>query len=320
MEMNAQLRRQETLLRRDLSGSRQPHQWSRETRSLLLLQSQREEEDPAAYHHQRRLLQQHQEEQSLPALQRASSSASGDHDDRDAASYTMQTIFERDEEDDNTVVSHRSEAPVQGARDFETGEWLEMENRLWMDREPLLRTRIPTGVDRNGLISDAVAATTLATRHLAAEAERSRERKLERAGKLAPIGQAAAAPPPASMKSLKLKKLKEKLDRLPFASRIRTADGRRVEEDETLAEQLISLVDMRDRQHARLLDRLEREEVEEVRRRKEFRRARANAKALELVECQHERERTLAQEEIQRLRSDNELALVARLVELGVLR
>ena len=217
----------------------------------------------------------------------------------------------------------QNEQQQERQRDAETGEWLEMENRMWVDSISVLPPQAPSELR-------AAAAAALANEEEAeaalAKAKERRARKA-RAKKLRSLHSRQGADVDDLEGDFKRKprsraelKLQHQLDRMDFIKRATGRDGKPLLHDDKLTRQVVELVEARDKFQAHLLMLLEAEESEEARRRREIKRAATNDEARDWVAKRHARERAEARLHIERVKHDNEMALVAKMASAGLVR
>ena len=204
-------------------------------------------------------------------------------------------------------------------RDAETGEWLEMENRMWMDKVAVLPPQAPSELRQAA--AEALAAEAEAEALL--QKEKDRRSRKARAKKLRALNRSRGGSPGGGKRKPRSRaemKLQAQVDRMAFIKRATGRDGRPLLEDDRLTKQVVELVEMRDKHQAHLLTLLENEEAEEARRKRELKRSATNDEARAWVATRHARERRDSKLRIERIKQDNEMALVSKMADAGFVR
>lgn len=205
----------------------------------------------------------------------------------------------------------RSPPPPVLVRDAETGEEIELQTRVWCDPPP---TPPDVRLARKLAVEEARRAEEAAVQRAAAQ-ELERQRKAERAR--------ARQLPPMPKDELRLE---ECFASMPFLRpRPRDKRGRPTKIDDELKAKVFVLGDMRDRFLAHLVTLLQVEEDAERARRDELALYKVTSaphsrSARAWIEKRHERERAEARLRIDRIRRDNETALISKMGEFAFVR
>ena len=217
----------------------------------------------------------------------------------------------------------QNEQQQERQRDAETGEWLEMENRMWVDSISVLPPQAPSELRAAAAAAlaneeEAEAALTKAKERRARKARAKKLRSLHsRQGGNVDDLEGDFKRKPRSRAELQLQ---HQLDRMDFIKRATGRAGKPLLHDDKLTRQVVELVEARDKFQAHLLMLVEAEESEEARRRREIKRAATNDEARNWVAKRHAKERAEARLHIERVKHDNEMALVAKMASAGLVR